>query len=88
LNYSKTSGTDSHPALTDFNTITNVGPTYDKNSLLIGGNISGLGPHNTLGTTMTTISNTTNTSNISPMNKNKRLIPDSLVKMPKFSLNL
>jgi hypothetical protein len=41
-----------------------------------------LGPHNTIGTTMMSNS-TVNTSNISPNHKGmKRLIPDSLVKMP------
>ncbi|CDW83305.1 UNKNOWN [Stylonychia lemnae] len=43
---------------------------------------TGLGPHNTLGTTIVTTTNATNTSNISPFKQGKRLIPDSLVKMP------
>ena len=48
----------------------------------------GLGPHNTLGTTIFTSTTATNTSNISPFKQGKRLIPDSLVKMPlKFQPN-
>lgn len=39
----------------------------------------GLGPHNTMGTTIVTNTSTT-TTNISPLKQGKRLIPDSLVK--------
>lgn len=71
----------------DFNTISNTShQTYA--SLLPSNDNMHLGPHNTLGTTFTTVTNTTCASNISPHKQIKKLIPDSLVKMPKFSLNI
>jgi hypothetical protein len=51
-------------------------------------NNCGLGPHNTLGGPMQTMTGATNCSNISPCRQGKKLIPDSLVKMPKLTLQM
>jgi hypothetical protein len=51
-------------------------------------NLNALGPHNTLGGPMQTMTGATNYSNISPYKQGKKLIPDSLVKMPKLTLQI
>jgi hypothetical protein len=63
--------------------------SQNNSSIMNAGNLaSALGPHNTLGGPLQTMTGATNYSNISPCRQGKKLIPDSLVKMPKLSMQI